>query len=75
MAQLEASADSLPSSEVRMLRGHDGRVNIARFSPAATAVYVATAGADRTIRLWNPLSGLCVKTYTGGHGYEVLDLD
>lgn len=36
--------------------------------------YLATGGSDKCVRLWNPLSGLCIKTYTG-HGYEVLDID
>ncbi|KAI8844768.1 WD40-repeat-containing domain protein [Chytridium lagenaria] len=29
---------------------------------------------DKLIKLWNPKSGLCIKTYSG-HGWEVLDID
>ncbi len=36
-------------------------------------VYLMTGGADRSVKLWNPATGLCIKTYTG-HGWEVLDL-
>lgn len=31
-----------------------------------------TCGSDKTMKLWNPLSGTLLKTYIG-HGNEVLD--
>ena len=36
--------------------------------------YVVSCGADRTLKLWNPHKGLSIKTYSGGHGFEVLDV-
>ncbi|KAJ3022439.1 UNVERIFIED_CONTAM: WD repeat-containing protein 83 [Siphonaria sp. JEL0065] len=57
--------------KVNTLQGHVGSVNVAEFN--RTGEYVATGGADRTVKLWNPLTGLCVKTYSG-HGKEVLGI-
>ena len=34
--------------------------------------YCMTCGSDKMIRLWNPRSGVMLKSYSG-HGYEVLD--
>ena len=31
-----------------------------------------TCGSDKMVRLWNPRSGVMLKSYSG-HGYEVLD--
>ncbi|TPX76427.1 hypothetical protein CcCBS67573_g02310 [Chytriomyces confervae] len=56
---------------INTLKGHTGAVNVAVFNKGGD--YVATGGADKTVKLWNPASALCVKTYTG-HGYEVLDI-
>lgn len=57
-------------------RGRDDEVG-----GAATGKYAMTAGADRTVRLWNPTKdgdvagqALLIKTYEGPHGYEVLDV-
>lgn len=36
--------------------------------------YCLSCGSDKTLRLWNPHKGLCIKTYMG-HGAEVLDAD
>ena len=36
--------------------------------------YCLTCGNDKSVRLWNPHSGLLLKTYMG-HGQEVLDAD
>ncbi|KAJ3217715.1 WD repeat-containing protein 83 [Dinochytrium kinnereticum] len=33
-----------------------------------------TGAGDKLVKLWNPKSGLCIKTYAG-HGWEVLDID
>ena len=36
--------------------------------------YCLTCGSDKTVKLWNPHTGLLLKTYVG-HGQEVLDTD
>ncbi|KAF9092223.1 hypothetical protein BGX23_004493 [Mortierella sp. AD031] len=38
-----------------------------------TGEYILTGGVDRTVRLWNPETRFCIKTYEA-HGWEVLDL-
>lgn len=38
-----------------------------------TGEYILTGGVDRTVRLWNPDTKFCIKTYEA-HGWEVLDL-
>ncbi|KAG2494932.1 hypothetical protein HYH03_006867 [Edaphochlamys debaryana] len=60
----------LPTKEQRVLKGHEGAVLAVRFNPHGS--YCLSCGKDRTLRLWNPHSGVLVKTYTG-HGYEVRD--
>ncbi|KJE97182.1 mitogen-activated protein kinase organizer 1 [Capsaspora owczarzaki ATCC 30864] len=55
----------------RTLKGHQGAVTAVRFNPAGT--YCVSGGADKTVNLWNPHSGMLLKTYIG-HGHEVLDL-
>ncbi|XP_064899864.1 WD repeat domain-containing protein 83, partial [Columba livia] len=40
--------------------------------PAADGNYCLTCGADKTLKLWNPRTGVALKSYQG-HGYEVLD--
>jgi mitogen-activated protein kinase organizer 1 len=35
--------------------------------------YVLSASADRSIKLWNPSTGLCIKTYNG-HGKDVMGI-
>ncbi|CAJ0910675.1 16777_t:CDS:2 [Entrophospora sp. SA101] len=39
----------------------------------STGEYVLSAGQDKLIRLWNPETGLNIKTYSG-HGKEILDI-
>ncbi len=53
------------------LTGHTGPVHHAVFS--ADGQYVLSGGADRIIRLWNPSTGRCIKSYAG-HGKEVLGI-
>ncbi|KXZ55768.1 hypothetical protein GPECTOR_2g1318 [Gonium pectorale] len=55
----------LPRKEQHVLKGHEGAVLAVRFNPHGSY-------CDRTVRLWNPHSGILVKTYAG-HGYEVRD--
>mmetsp|Transcript_9467 Transcript_9467/g.24420 ORF Transcript_9467/g.24420 Transcript_9467/m.24420 type:complete len:333 (-) Transcript_9467:99-1097(-) len=64
------SKASYPSFEAATLIGHDGSVMAVRFT--ATGAYAVTAGRDKMVKLWNPYTGLCIKTYKG-HGREVHD--
>ncbi|TPX70416.1 hypothetical protein SpCBS45565_g01741 [Spizellomyces sp. 'palustris'] len=66
-----SSDDILPHREVRSLHGHKGPVHAVRYSQDGN--YILTAGSDRTIRLWNPESGLSIKTYEG-HGKEIFSV-
>jgi len=61
----------LPTKETQVLRGHSGTVLTVRFNAEGT--YCLSGGQDKVIRLWNPVKGICIKTYTG-HGYEVNDI-
>jgi len=47
-----------------------GAVRAVRFNVDGN--YCLTCGSDKSVKLWNPLRGLLLKTYHG-HGYEVLD--
>lgn len=47
------------------------RANPGRCSPV-DGNYCLTCGSDKTLKLWNPLRGTLLRTYSG-HGYEVLD--
>jgi WD40 repeat protein len=60
---------AVPSSpEHSVLRGHDGGVNaICAFTLNGTA-HLATAGDDKTVRIWNPATGTHVRTFTGHDG-------
>lgn len=62
----------MPNTLVNTLKGHKGPVYVARFNRGGD--YCLSGGQDRTIRLWNPETGLQIKDYSGEHGYEVLDL-
>lgn len=48
-----------------------GLVTLACCSPV-DGNYCLTCGSDKTLKLWNPLRGTLLRTYSG-HGYEVLD--
>jgi WD40 repeat protein len=63
---------SVPRSLQHTLAGHTGPVNVAIYS-AGAAKYCLSGGQDRTVRLWNPGTGLEIKRYQA-HGYEVLSL-
>ncbi|KAI0344825.1 nuclear mRNA splicing protein [Trametopsis cervina] len=54
------------------LSNHKGAVHVARYAKGS-AKYVLTGGQDRTVRLWNPSSGVEIKNYAA-HGYEVLSI-
>lgn len=71
---------------IRNLSGHQGGVNCVRFTHDGT--YCMSASSDRTVKLWNPHKpdseksqmpntleqATCVYTFSGVHGYAVLDL-
>lgn len=50
------------------------RVCVCGNYPAVDGNYCLTCGSDKSVKLWNPHSGLLLKTYMG-HGQEVLDAD
>jgi hypothetical protein len=45
---------------LRTLAGHEGRINWVAWSPDSSRV--VTASDDRTVRLWDPESGACVRS-------------
>lgn len=65
------SASSYPCHVAQQLQGHDGSVLAVRFT--YNGQYCLTTGKDRLVKLWNPTTGLCIKTYKG-HGNEVNDV-
>ncbi|CAB3989473.1 WD repeat domain-containing 83 [Paramuricea clavata] len=60
----------LPTVFIRQLDGHQGPVRAVRFN--VNGNYCVTCGGDKFLKLWNPYTGVQLKSY-GGHGYEVLD--
>ncbi|KAL5507067.1 hypothetical protein ACEPAH_6523 [Sanghuangporus vaninii] len=63
---------ALPRTLHTTLDKHKGAVHVVRYAKG-TAKYVLSGGQDRSVRLWNPATGLEIKTYAG-HGYEVLSI-
>jgi WD40 repeat protein len=74
-----ASADTLQLAHVafgeapghveRVLSGHEGHVTAVAYDPAGTRV--ATAGHDRTVRLWDPSTGRERRTLRGHDDWVV----
>ncbi|KAI8896399.1 WD40-repeat-containing domain protein [Globomyces pollinis-pini] len=60
--------DLLPVNETVTLKGHEGPINCAIFNQDGN--YCLTGSADRSIKLWNPHTGMMIKTYKG-HGKEI----
>ena len=62
----------LPTQQAQALAdaGATGSVMSVRFT--ADGKYCLTGGRDRLVRLWNPQTGLLIKSYKG-HGFEVND--
>lgn len=60
----------LPQKRLKTLDCGQGAVRAVRFN--ADGNYCLTCGSDKTLKLWNPLRGTLLRTYSG-HGYEVLD--
>jgi len=67
----DSAALDLPASQATTLKGHTGPILAVRYNSDGN--YCLTCGQDRIIKLWNPVKGLCVKTYLG-HGHEVFDV-
>ncbi|GAA5960247.1 hypothetical protein JCM3765_002516 [Sporobolomyces pararoseus] len=61
-----------PSTLLYTLDFHKGPVHTCTFNTGST--YLLSGGSDRSIKLSNPLSGTLIKSYTGGHAYEVLSI-
>nr|XP_028694312.1 WD repeat domain-containing protein 83 isoform X1 [Macaca mulatta] len=60
----------LPQKRLKTLDCGQGAVRAVRFNVDGN--YCLTCGSDKTLKLWNPLRGTLLRTYSG-HGYEVLD--
>ncbi|CAG8495666.1 7287_t:CDS:2 [Ambispora gerdemannii] len=63
------SSTELPTKNFHVFKSHIGPVHVVRYD--SSGEYVLTGGQDRTLKLWNPETGLVIKTYEG-HGKEVL---
>ncbi|XP_040591262.1 WD repeat domain-containing protein 83-like [Mesocricetus auratus] len=63
-------APELPQKRLKTLDCGQGAVRAVRFNVDGN--YCLTCGSDKTLKLWNPLRGTLLRTYSG-HGYEVLD--
>jgi len=61
----------IPTVKHLVLDCKQGAVRAVRLSVDGN--YCFTAGADKSLKLWNPNKGSTLKTYMG-HGYEVLDV-
>ncbi|KAF9376135.1 hypothetical protein CPC16_000341 [Podila verticillata] len=63
---------SLPIHQDQVVSDATGsQINICCYN--TTGEYILTGGVDRTVRLWNPETRFCIKSYEA-HGWEVLDL-
>jgi mitogen-activated protein kinase organizer 1 len=60
-----------PERSFTTLQGHTGAIHCALWSNDGN--YCMTGSADRSIKLWNPLTKTLIKTYVG-HGKEVLGI-
>lgn len=83
MTNNPSPARHLPRRCQLTLKAHTGPCHVARYD--SNGRYLLTAGADRTIKLWNASSSSSsevaqptpppIKTYSSGHTYEILALD
>lgn len=58
--------DAAPGDQLRMLAGHTGEIFTLAFNREGTRL--ASAGADQTVRLWDPKTGAEVRTFSGPAG-------
>ena len=69
---MAAAAPQVPRTLLASLTGHNGSVHVVRYSKGG-ATYVMSGGQDRSVRLWNPVTGAQIKVFKA-HGYEVLSI-
>jgi mitogen-activated protein kinase organizer 1 len=69
---LEATAALKPLQKQASTTTIRAPINVVKYTHDGT--YLMSGGADKSPRLWNPNTGMCIKTYSGGHGWDVLDL-
>lgn len=62
---------AIPRKQIQQLEGHKSAVHFVTYS--RDGIYCLSAGSDRTVKLWNPQTGFCVKTYNA-HGKDVFDI-
>lgn len=62
-----------PNRLLYTLDFHKGPVHTCTYNTGSS--YVLSGGSDRTIKLSNPTTGALVKSYSGGHAYEVLSIE
>eukprot|EP00746_Dinoflagellata_sp_MGD_P000194 gnl/MRDRNA2_/MRDRNA2_100354_c0_seq1.p1 gnl/MRDRNA2_/MRDRNA2_100354_c0~~gnl/MRDRNA2_/MRDRNA2_100354_c0_seq1.p1 ORF type:complete len:303 (-),score=54.13 gnl/MRDRNA2_/MRDRNA2_100354_c0_seq1:67-975(-) len=62
----------LSDTHVHTMEGHKAPVLSVRFS--ANGKYCMSTSQDKSVRLWNPHSGLFVKEYKGPHNHEINDI-
>jgi transcription initiation factor TFIID subunit 5 len=52
-------------SYLRMMVGHDTSANQVAWHPNNAYIFSASDQVDKTVRMWNILTGLCVRVFTG----------
>jgi WD40 repeat protein len=62
-----ACASSDFATDLRTLQGHSNRVFCVAFSPDSQIL--ASCSGDRTIKLWNPITGQCLNTFYGHNSW------
>ncbi|CAD7925207.1 unnamed protein product [Amoebophrya sp. A25] len=67
--EIEEEVDEIPHILQRTLQGHSGPIYGLTLNK--TKNYLLSASGDRSVRLWNPRSGLCIARYDDIHREEV----
>ena len=65
--QPSQDSDSIQWAKVKVLQGHEERVSSVEFSP--NGKLIASASFDKSIRIWNPMTGLEVNRLRGHSAY------